>query len=96
MTQRVFRTPEAQLALPVDVEIVPTPAMRNGTSRVDRCSWCELLACVDAGVKLGACPGCGCKTWWRQDCAPFDRAHWSGPFCRRCPATTLAHEGDCR
>jgi len=30
MTHRALRTPEAQLALPIDVEIVPPPAMRTG------------------------------------------------------------------
>lgn len=74
-----------QLALPLDVRIVPTPAMRKGESRVDQCSWCGLLTCVDAAVKLGACPGCGCEKWWRQDRAPFDRSHWAGPFHHRCP-----------
>jgi hypothetical protein len=74
-----------QLELPIDVELRPTPAMRSGKSRVDQCSWCGTLVCVDtARAALGACPVCGCEKWWKQDRAPFDRSHWSGPFYH-CP-----------
>lgn len=85
MSPSVFHAPEAQLELPMDVRVVPTPAMRKGRSAVDQCSWCGLLVCRDAGATLGACPACGCERWWRQDRAPFDRSHWSGPFYHRCP-----------
>lgn len=87
LLRRKTHMPTEQLILPLDVELVPTPAMRKGQSRVDQCSWCGLLVCGDAGVKLGACPACGCEQWWRQDKAPFDRAHWAGPFHYRKPVT---------
>ena len=66
-----------QLDLFPDVEIVPTPAMRERKSFVAQCGWCGALICVPSSsdpevatkaAALGTCPACAHPTagWWTQ------------------------------